>query len=150
MWDRYQRPRRWRGGFFFPFPFIFFFLFLGWGHGPIGLMTVLLPAIILLAFGAIVRNRLSGGYQQPYQNNQPYGNRAQSSYNNPNYYYQQPDTSYTPYQQGYQAEKAQSARETSQESQEGESSHAYPQQEQYQEYEQPQAQYPEQMPPPLQ
>lgn len=140
MWDRYQRPRRWRGGFFFPFPFIFFFLFLGWGHGSIGLLTVLLPVIILLALGAIMRSRLSGGYQQPYQNN------AQSTYSNPNYYYQRPDT-YTPYQQGYQAEKA---RETSQESQEGESSYSSPPQEQYQEYEQPQAQYPEQMPPPVQ
>lgn len=110
-------------------------------------MTVLLPALILLAFGAIIRNRVSGGYQQPYQNNQPYGNSAQSTYSNPNYYYRQPDTSYTPYQQGYQAEKA---RETSQESQEGESSYTSPQQEQYQEYEQPQAQYPEQMPPPVQ
>jgi hypothetical protein len=136
MWYRYHRPRRWRGGFFFPFPFIFFFLFMGWGHGEFGLLTWVLPIIILLAFGAIIRNRVAGSYQQPYQNNQLYGN--QGSYSDPNYYYQRP---YTPYQQGYQAEQA---RETPQES--GNSA-SYPQQEQYQEYEQPQAQYPEQMPP---
>ena len=145
MWYRYHhRPRRWRGGFFFPFPFIFFFLFLGWGHGHFGLLTVLLPAIILLAFGAIIRNRRLGRYQQPNQNNQFYG-AQQNTYSDPNYYYQQPYTPYTPYQQGYQPEQPSEA------SQEGRSSYSYPQQEQqYQEYEQPQAQYPEQMPPPVQ
>jgi hypothetical protein len=113
---------------------------MGLGHRGFGLLTVVLPVIIVLAFGAIIRSRVASRYQQPYQqpyqNNQMYGN--QGSDHNPNYYYQR---SYTPYQQGYQAEQP---RVTTQES---ETAPSYPQQEQYQEYEQPQAQYPEQMPP---
>src|SRR6266487_2105074 len=110
MWYRYHRPRRWRGGFFFPFPFLIFILIMNWGHLSAGIITILLPIIILLAFGALIRNRMWGYYQQPYQNNQP--PNTQGTYTN-QYYQQQP---YTPYQQGYQqAQKAEQPRETYQE-----------------------------------
>jgi hypothetical protein len=140
MWYRSHRPRRWRGGFFFPFPFLIFLLVMNWGHLPVGILALLPPIIVLLAFGAMFRKRVWGYYQQPYQNNQPpYYNQSP---NTNQYYQQQP---YTPYQQGYQqTQKAEQPRETYQE---GGRSRTYPQQEQYQEYEQPQAQYPEQMPP---
>ncbi|GHO94779.1 hypothetical protein KSF_048270 [Reticulibacter mediterranei] len=133
---RYHRPRRWRGRFFLPF--IFFAVFASFGHGPIGILTWVVPIIILLALGAIVRDRWLM-YQQPYQSNQP--PYQQNTYSDQ---YYRPQT-YTPYQQGYRPqEAAEQPRETYQE---GERTYSGSQQEQYQEYEQPQAQYPEQLPP---
>jgi hypothetical protein len=131
---RYHRPRHWRGRFFLPF--IFFAVFAGFGHEPIGILTWVLPIIILLVLGAIVRDRWLM-YQQPYQNNQP-PYYQQSTYSD-QYYRPQ---NYAPYQQGYRPqEAAEQPRETYQEGERA------AQQEQYQEYEQPQAQYPEQLPP---
>lgn len=133
---RYHRPRRWRGGFFFPFPFLIFLFIMNAGHLSVGFFSLVLPIIIILALGSIIGNRVWGSYRQPYQNNQS------TYYNqNPNPYttqYYQPQQPYTPYQQGYQ--ESRQPRETYQESS-GRTA-----QEQYQEYEQPQAQYPEQPP----
>jgi hypothetical protein len=135
---RYHRPRRWRGGFFLPF--IFISVFASFGHGPIGILTWVVPIIIILALTAIVRERWSL-YQQPYQNNQP-PSYQQNIYSDQ---YYRPQQTYTPYQQGYRPQEAvEQPRETYQE---GERAYSGSQQEQYQEYEQPQAQYPEQMPP---
>jgi hypothetical protein len=134
---RYHRPRRWRGRFFLPF--IFFAVFANFGHGPIGILTWVLPIIILLALGAIVRDRWLMS-QQPYQNNQP--SYYQQNIHSDQYY--RPQT-YAPYQQGYQPQQA--AEQPHETYQEGERAYASSQQEQYQEYEQPQAQYPEQLPP---
>lgn len=132
---RYHRPRHWRGRFFLPF--IFFAVFAGFGHGPIGILTWVLPIIILLVLGAIVRDRWVM-YQQPYQNNQP-SRYTQNVYSDQ---YYRPQQTYTPYQEGYRVQEvAEQPRETYQEGERA------AQQEQYQEYEQPQAQYPEQMPP---
>jgi hypothetical protein len=131
---RYHRPRYWRGRFFLPF--IFFAVFAGFGHGPIGILTWVLPIIILLVLGAIVRDRWLM-YQQPYQNNQP--PYYQQNVYSDQYYRPQ---NYAPYQQGYRPQEA--AEQPREMYQEGERT---AQQEQYQEYEQPQAQYPEQLPP---
>jgi heme exporter protein D len=132
---RYHRPGRWRGRFFLPFIFIAFFA--SGGHGPFGILTWIVPIIIVLVLTSIIRERRSLS-QQPYQNNQPpYYN--QSTYSDQ---YYRPQQTYMPYQQGYRP--AEQPRETYQE---GERTYSSLQQEQYQEYEQPQAQYPEQLPP---
>lgn len=135
---RYHRPRRWRGRFFLPF--IFFAVFANFGHGPVGILTWVVPIIIILALAAMVRDRWSM-YQQPYQNNQssPYNQNAYSDQ------YYRPQQPYTSYQQGYRVQER--AEQPHEMYQEGERAYSSAQQEQYQEYEQPQAQYPEQMPP---
>src|SRR5438552_8639974 len=135
MWyyrrNRWNRPRRPRRFWFFPL-LIFFFLSWGWGpdhHMFFGIMPILLLLFViwLIRSAMSVGNRNATNQGQPYQ--QPYYQPSQQQQP-----YQQPY--YQPYEQGYQPPV-----ETSQEGRQ-----QYPQA-RYEQYEQPQAQYPQEMPP---
>jgi hypothetical protein len=140
-WYRRRGPRRF---WFFP---VLFFVFLFWGLGSAhNFIGFLVPLFLLVFFfwlfrailAASRRSTMNPGqrYQQPY-----YQPPQQHPYQQP--YYQPPQPSYQPptyrpYEQGYQP-----VPETSQE---GEQRYQYPQPS-YEQYEQPQAQYPQELPP---
>lgn len=126
----YRRGMRGRGGIF-GFPWFLFVLIIIFSHSFVGIIfaivaAVVLTAILMRVFGS--QGMMGNNYQQPPQ--QPY--------------YQPPQETptYQPYDQGYQPPPPQEVY------QEGGTPHPYPQENNpYQQYEQPQAQYPEEMPP---
>jgi len=136
-WRGYRR----RGGLF-GIPWILFFVFLSISHSPggfmIGLILVIVITIILArVFSGSNFNRMNG--QQPGQTYYQPSNQA-----NQQPYYQPTEQSYQAYDQGYQPPVQ------SQEGYQGSASQYQPpvQNDAYRgEYEQPQTQYPEQMPP---
>lgn len=99
------------------------------------ILGTLMRPILALLTGMGLFGLASMMNNQPPQ--QPYYQPQQPPYYQPPT--QDPPSSYTPYQQGYQPPPSQETY------QEGEQPHQYPQQSA--QYDQPQAQYPEQMPP---
>ncbi len=140
---QYRGPRR-RMRRFGGFPFVLPFIILVISHGSFGafvasfLMIMIFFLIARALMGSLFGAPMNGNYQQqqyyqpPYQPYQPY----QQSYEP----YQQP---YQSYEQGYQPQSG--ATGPYQEGELGEQSYQSPAQ--YDQYEQPQVQYPEQMPP---
>ncbi len=141
----YYRCNRWnrrRGpGRFWFFPLLIFF-FLSWGWGPEHHMFFgILPILLFLFVIWFIRSVMSAGsrnttnqrqsYQQPYYQppQQPYYQPSQQPYQQP--YYQ-------PYEEGYQP--------AAEAPQEGGQQLLYPKP-LYEQYEQPQAQYPQEIPP---
>jgi hypothetical protein len=125
--------RRPRGIYGFPW-LLFFIIFFNLHSLPWILMTLVTVGFVFLIVKAFMATGVSGnsapnrmGAQQPYY--QPY----QQPYQPP----QEP--SYQPYDQGYQPPR--------EAYQEGGKQYQYPSPAVYDQYEQPQAQYPEQMPP---
>lgn len=136
---RYRRPG------LFGFPWLLVVIFVIATHSIWGIIAgVFLALVISGILSAVLNSQRGGGFGQWGPNNyQQY--TPNQSYTEPyqppaDQGYYQPNTPYQSYDQGYQA---------SQESyQEGEKQYPYPQQnEAYQPYEQPQANYPQQMPP---
>jgi hypothetical protein len=120
----YRRPR---GIYGFPWflLFIFMFSFHSWGV----FLTILFVVFFINLLIRAVASTKPSANTPPYQ---PRNGNAQPYYQP----YQQP---YQPYQQGYQTPQ-ETYTEAGQQYQ-------YPDPSNYEEYEQPQAQYPEQMPP---
>ena len=124
--------RRMRGAYGFPWLlfFIFFFNFhsLAWLMITIGIIVFF--SLIVRAFASSASNAGSnpmGNWTQSQQTYRPYQQP----------YQQQPY--YQPYEQGYQAPQESYS--------EGGQQYQYPASVEYDQYEQPQAQYPEEMPP---
>src|SRR5579859_2870633 len=141
MGYHHRRYRRMRGGYGIPFvfPFLMFFAFRSVGAF---VAALVLSVIVMLVIRAVMtmaaaNNGMNGmGYRQSYY--QPPNQQAQPYYQPT--YQQPPVPQYQPYAQGYQA-TPETYREGAQSDPEPKSPS------QYEQYEQPQAQYPEQMPP---
>ncbi len=143
FYDRRSRRayrRGWRrGGGIYGFPWFLLILIIIFSHSFWGFIVgiavaVIITAILMRIFGS--QGMMGGNYQQP----------PQQYYQPPQQPYQPPQETppYQPYAQGYQAPPQEQY-------QEGGKQYSYPQQnDPYQQYEQPQAQYPEEMPPPQQ
>ena len=129
---RNSRGRRPRGIYGFPWWlfFIFFFSYHSWLWFIMSIGFIILVSLLIRAVTSSNTNTGSAsGWTTPY-------------YQPKQQYYQPPaqmQQSYQPYEQGYQ-----SARETYSE---GDQQYQYPAASEYDQYEQPQAQYPEEMPP---
>jgi predicted lipid-binding transport protein (Tim44 family) len=109
-----------------------FFAFNFWWPG-----ILILLGISAIA-GTILRPMMNAQQQPYYQPSQ----QPQQPYYQPSQPPQQPEQpSYQPYQEGYQPQPEQETY------QEGDKIYPYPQQRSSQEYEQPQAQYPQELPP---
>ncbi len=127
--------RRMRGAYGFPWLLLFIIFFNIHSFSWL-LMTLVTMAFVFIIIKAIMATSVNSGSaqnrmgpQQMYQPKQPYQPL-----------YQQPQgSSYQPYEQGYQAPR--------EAYQEGGQQYQYPAPEEYDQYEQPQAQYPEQLPP---
>lgn len=127
-------PRRSRGIYGFPW-LLFFIIFFNLHSLPWILMTLITVGFVFLIIKAFMATGVSG-------NSAPNRMRApqQPYYQPPQQPYQAPqESSYQSYDQGYQA-----PREVYRE---GGQQYQYSDPEAYDQYEQPQAQYPEQMPP---
>jgi Zn-dependent protease with chaperone function len=141
-------PRRTYGGLIGAMWMIILALFFATHFWPLFLLGVVLSTvmgalsrqIIASLLGLGLFNMLNNQQQQP-----PYYQPPQQPYTPPNNqpYYQPPQQPYQPYEQGYQAPAPPPPPDTYQE---GGQQHPYPAQSD-QDYEQPQAQYPQQMPP---
>ena len=147
---RYQgyRRRHWRRrGGMVGFPFMFLFLVFLFSHAMVGFLVVigaivllgLLARIILPAiFGAGMMSTFWTGNRQPYQQQQqqPYQQTYQT--------YQPPAENYQSYEQGYQYQPPVTPNS---EKEAGQQQYQAPSYEQTHYEEQPQAEYPQEMPP---
>jgi len=129
--------RRSRGIYGFPW-LLFFIIFFNLHSLPWILMPLVTVGFVFLIIKAFMATGVSGNSApNRMAAQQPYYQPSQPAYQPPQEPSYQP---YQPYQQGYQ----QTPREVYQE---GGQQYQYPASEAYDQYEQPQAQYPEQMPP---
>ena len=124
-----SRRRRPRGIYGFPW-LLFFIIFFNLHSLPWILMTLVTVGFVFLIVKAFATTGVS-------RNSAPNTMGAQQPYYQPRQQPHQPpqESYYQPYEQGYLAPR------------EGERQYQYPVPETYDQYEQPQAQYPEQMPP---
>jgi hypothetical protein len=121
-----HRHHHWKG-----FPWMIPVFIIIFSHSITGFLVGIAIALGIYLLIHAIQSKSS--YNSMYQEYQPYQRRQEQAS-----YYQHDQ----PYQEGYQA-----PRQTEQSYQEGGRHYTYPKQEAYGEYEQPQAQYPEQMPP---
>jgi hypothetical protein len=139
MWyPNYNNPRRRRRGYGIPFIFPFMILFLSHSF-TIFLSTLVLSILIALIIGAFNASQPNGSNSSTYNNmNAQWRNQPQTPYYQPPTPVYQPPAQpeYKPYEQGYQPEQA----EYKPGAEAGTT-------DEYLDYEQPQAQYPDQMPP---
>jgi hypothetical protein len=131
---RYRRP--WRGrNIIWLMIFPTFFMFSHWGLGIIAWLFLMMAIFMIVRGVSRTWSNPTPTYQPPYQPYQPYQRQQPNDYYQPMNGYQYPS-----YQQGYQEHQAQEVHD------------AQPQQvvqqdEPYEQYEQPQAQYPQELPP---
>jgi hypothetical protein len=147
MW--YYRRNRWnrrRGpGRFWFLPLLFFFFMFGGIGREHSLFGLIIPILVLLFLFWLIRTVMSAGrwnaMNQGQRYQQPYYQPPQQPYSQPYYQpsqqpYQQPVD--RPYEQGYQPVAGTYS--------EGGQQYQYPEPS-YEQYEQPQAQYPQELPP---
>jgi hypothetical protein len=141
-----SNPRRIYGGLIGAMWMIILALFFATNFWPLFLVGAALSALMGALARPIIASLLSLGLFSMFNNQQqqpPYYQPPQQPYTPPNNqsYYQPSQQSYRPYEQGYQAPAP-----PAETYQEGGQQNPYPSQS-AQDYEQPQAQYPQQMPP---
>lgn len=134
---RYRRP--WGGRNMFWLLFIPMFFFFGhWGFGFFAWLFLMMAIVLIIRGAARVWSNSAPTYQQPYQ---PYQQQQ------PNDYYYRPtnENPYPSYQEGYEAQSYRQSQ--GQDVRDVPSQQVAQQDERYEQYEQPQAQYPQELPP---